>query len=130
MRLIRKWGMTAILIMSVSIALIACGGNKAADAADADKKEDTATADVPGSIAVEGEVIKTPDGTGINLVRDTTIDPYDNIQTLQRLKLAMMLDSIIEEKVKKLEEERRKKDTVERLIETHSSDVFIREVGI
>ena len=55
---------------------------------------------------------------------------YDNIQTLQRLKLAMMLDSIIEEKVKKLEEERRKKDTVERLIETHSSDVFIREVGI
>ena len=55
---------------------------------------------------------------------------YDNIQTLQRLKLAMMLDSIIEEKSKILDNERRKKDTVERLIESHSSDVFIREVGI
>ena len=55
---------------------------------------------------------------------------YDNIQTLQQLKLAMMLDSIIEDKNKTLEEERRKKDTVERLIETHSSDVFIREVEI
>ena len=55
---------------------------------------------------------------------------YDNIQTLQRLKLAMMLDSIIEDKVKTLDNERRKKETVERLIETHSSDVFIREVGI
>ena len=55
---------------------------------------------------------------------------YDNIQTLQRLKLAMMLDSIIEEKTKILDNERRKKDTVERLIESHSSDVFIREVGI
>ena len=55
---------------------------------------------------------------------------YDNIQTLQRLKLAMMLDSIIEDKIKKLEDERRKKETVERLLETHSSDVFIREVGI
>ena len=55
---------------------------------------------------------------------------YDNIQTLQRLKLAMMMDSIIEEKSKILENERRKKDTVERLIESHSSDVFIREVGI
>ena len=55
---------------------------------------------------------------------------YDNIQTLQRLKLAMMLDSIIEEKNKILDNERRKKDTVERLIESHSCDVFIREVGI
>ena len=55
---------------------------------------------------------------------------YDNIQTLQQLKLALMLDSIIEDKIKTLEDERRKKDTVERLIETHSSDVFIREVGI
>ena len=55
---------------------------------------------------------------------------YDNIQTLQQLKLALMLDSIIEDKTKTLEDERRKKDTVERLIETHSSDVFIREVGI
>ena len=55
---------------------------------------------------------------------------YESVQSLQRLKLAMMLDSIIEEKVKKLENERRKKDTVERLIESHSSDVFIREVGL
>ena len=55
---------------------------------------------------------------------------YDNIQTLQRLKLTMMIDSIIEEKVKNLEDEIRKKDAVERLIETHSSDVFIREVEI
>lgn len=55
---------------------------------------------------------------------------YDNIQALQRLKLAMMLDSIIEDKTKQLEKERKKRDTVERLIETHTSDVFIREVGI
>ena len=55
---------------------------------------------------------------------------YDNIQALQRLKLSMMLDSIIENKSKQLEKERRKKDTLERLIENHTSDVFIREVGI
>lgn len=55
---------------------------------------------------------------------------YDNIQALQRLKLAMMIDSIIENKTNQLEKERKKKDTVERLIETHTSDVFIREVGI
>ena len=55
---------------------------------------------------------------------------YDNIQTLQQIRLAMMVDSIIEDKTKNLEEERRKKDTVERLIESHSSDVFIREVEI
>ena len=55
---------------------------------------------------------------------------YENIQSLQRLKLSMMLDSIIENKNKQLEKERKKKDTVERLIENHTSDVFIREVGI
>ena len=54
---------------------------------------------------------------------------YENIQTLQRIKLAMMLDSIIEEKEGMLEKERRKKSTVERLLDSNSCDVFIREAG-
>lgn len=52
---------------------------------------------------------------------------YENIQTLQRIKLAMMLDSLIEEKETMLEKERRKKDTVEGMLEANSCDVFIRE---
>ena len=55
---------------------------------------------------------------------------YENIQTLQRIRLAMMLDSIIEEKGGMLEKERKKKNTIERLLESNSCDVFIREVGI
>jgi len=54
---------------------------------------------------------------------------YDNVQTLQQLKLALMLDSIIEEKQNMLDKEKKKKTTVERLLETKSCDVFIREVG-
>lgn len=54
---------------------------------------------------------------------------YDNIQTLQQLKLALMMDSIIEEKQSMLDKEKRKKSTIERLLASRSCDVFIREVG-
>ena len=54
---------------------------------------------------------------------------YDNVQTLQQLKLALMLDSIIEEKQSMLDKEKRKKNTIERLLASRSCDVFIREVG-
>ncbi len=55
---------------------------------------------------------------------------YDNVQTLQQLKLALMMDSIIEEKQSMLDKEKRKKGTIERLLASNSCDVFIREVGI
>lgn len=51
---------------------------------------------------------------------------YDNVQSLQQIKLALMLGSIIEEKENALDREEKKKRTVERLIESNSSDVFIR----
>lgn len=54
---------------------------------------------------------------------------YENIQALQQIKLALMLESIIEEKEKMLEREEKKKRTIERLLDSNSSDVFIREVG-
>lgn len=54
---------------------------------------------------------------------------YENIQTLQQIKLALMLGSIIEEKEKMLEREQKKKNTIERLLDSNSCDVFIREVG-
>ena len=54
---------------------------------------------------------------------------YDNVQTLQQLKLALMLDSIIEEKRNMLDKEKRKKTTIERLLASNSCDVFIREVS-
>ena len=54
---------------------------------------------------------------------------YDNVQTLQQLKLALMMDSIIEEKQSMLDKEKRKKTTIERLLSSRSCDVFIREVG-
>lgn len=54
---------------------------------------------------------------------------YDNVQTLQQLKLALMMDSIIEEKQSMLDKEKKKKNTIERLLATRSCDVFIREVG-
>lgn len=54
---------------------------------------------------------------------------YENVQTLQRLKLAMMIDTIIEEKEAMLEKERKKKQTVEQMLESNACDVFIREVG-
>ena len=54
---------------------------------------------------------------------------YENIQTLQQLKLALMLGSIIEDKEKMLEREIKKKRTIERLLDSNSCDVFIREVG-
>ena len=54
---------------------------------------------------------------------------YENIQTLQQLKLALMLGSIIEDKEKMLEREMKKKRTIERLLDSNSCDVFIRGVS-
>lgn len=54
---------------------------------------------------------------------------YENVQTLQQLKLALMLNSLIEDKEKMLEQEQQKKNTIERLLGSNSCDVFIREVG-
>ena len=53
---------------------------------------------------------------------------YENVQTLQQLKLALMLSSLIEDKEKMLEQEQQKKNTIERLLDSNSCDVFIREV--
>lgn len=53
---------------------------------------------------------------------------YENVQTLQQLKLALMLSSLIEDKEKMLEQEQQKKNTIERLLGSNSCDVFIREV--
>lgn len=55
---------------------------------------------------------------------------YDNVQTLQQLKLSMMLKSIIEGKENMLETEQSTKNTIERLLESDSCDVFIREVSL
>jgi len=54
---------------------------------------------------------------------------YENIQNLQQIKLALMLGSIIEEKEKMLEREQKRKNTIERLLDSNSCDVFIREVA-
>ena len=48
---------------------------------------------------------------------------------MQQIKLALMLGSIIEDKEKMLEREQKKKNTIERLLDSNSCDVFIREVG-
>ncbi len=53
---------------------------------------------------------------------------YDNVQTLQQLKLALMLGSLIEAKESQLDQEQQKKNTIERLLNSNSCDVFIREV--
>lgn len=53
---------------------------------------------------------------------------YDNVQTLQQLKLSLMLKSLIEEKEKTLDKERKNKTTIKRLLDSDSCDVFIREV--
>lgn len=53
---------------------------------------------------------------------------YENVQTLQQLKLALMLNSLIEDKKKMLEQEEEKKNTIQRLLDSKSCDVFIREV--
>ncbi|MBQ9772243.1 MAG: hypothetical protein IJW23_10510 [Lentisphaeria bacterium] len=53
---------------------------------------------------------------------------YDNVQTLQQLKLSLMLKSLIEEKEKALDKERRNINTIQRLLDSDSCDVFIREV--
>ena len=55
---------------------------------------------------------------------------FDNVQTLQQLKLALMIDSIIEEKENALDKEKKKRTTIERLLASGSCDVFIREFGI
>ena len=53
---------------------------------------------------------------------------YDNVQTLQQLKLSLMLKSLIEDKEKTLDKERKNKTTIKRLLDSNSCDVFIREV--
>ena len=54
---------------------------------------------------------------------------YDNVQTLQQLKQALMMDSIIEEKRSMLDKEKRRKTIIERLLASGSCDVFVREVS-
>lgn len=54
---------------------------------------------------------------------------YDNVQTLQQLKLVLMMDSIIEEKRSMLDKEKRKRTTIQRLLDSNSCDVFVREVS-
>ncbi len=53
---------------------------------------------------------------------------YENIQTLQQLKLALMLGGLIDDKEAMLTKEQQKKNTIERLLSSNSCDVFIREV--
>ena len=53
---------------------------------------------------------------------------YDNVQTLQQLKLSLMLKTLIEDKEKALEKEWKNINTIKRLLDTDSCDVFIREV--
>lgn len=53
---------------------------------------------------------------------------YDNIQTLQQMRLGLMLGSLIEEKEKMLDSEMKNKNTIQRLLDSDSCDVFIREV--
>ncbi len=53
---------------------------------------------------------------------------YENVQTLQQLKLALMLGSLIKDKESQLDKEQQKKNTIERLLNSNSCDVFIREV--
>lgn len=54
---------------------------------------------------------------------------YENIKKLQQLKLSLLLDDIIEEKDLKLKDMLKKKNTIERLLNSNSCDVFIREVN-
>ncbi len=53
---------------------------------------------------------------------------YENVQTLQQLRLALMLESLIKDKESMLNNEQQKKITIERLLSSNSCDVFIREV--
>ena len=52
---------------------------------------------------------------------------YENVQTLQQLKLGLMLSSLIEDKENMLKQEQKKQKTIERLLGSNSCDVFIRE---
>lgn len=53
---------------------------------------------------------------------------YDNVQVLQRLKLSMMIDTLIEEKKKMISDELTNRDNIRRMLNSNSCDVFIREV--
>ena len=53
---------------------------------------------------------------------------YDNVQVLQRLKLSMMIDMLIEEKKKMISNELTDRDNIRRMLNSNSCDVFIREV--
>ena len=53
---------------------------------------------------------------------------YDNIQTLQQLKLSLTIGTLIKEKEQTIEDELKRKNTIERMLDANSCDVFIREV--
>ena len=53
---------------------------------------------------------------------------YDNVQTLQQMRLGLMIGTLIEEKEKMLDSEQKNKNTIQRLLDSDSCDVFIREV--
>ncbi len=52
---------------------------------------------------------------------------YDNVQTLQKQKLGLMLDSLIKNKESMLKDEQKKKRTIQHLLDSNSCDVFVRE---
>ena len=53
---------------------------------------------------------------------------YDNIQTLQQIKLSLIIGTLIKEKEQAIDEEIKKKNTIERMLSSNSCDVFVREV--
>ena len=53
---------------------------------------------------------------------------YDNIQTLQQIKLSLTIGTLIKEKEQAIEDELKRKNTIERMLDANSCDVFIREV--
>jgi hypothetical protein len=53
---------------------------------------------------------------------------YDNVQTLPQIKLSLIVGSLIKEKEQVIEDEIKKKNTIERMLASNSCDVFVREV--
>ncbi len=71
----------------------------------------------------------TVDSPKLEGVPNDVLYYYENVQTLQQMKLALMLNSLIEDKEKMLKQEQQNKTTLERLLANNSCDVFIREVS-
>ncbi len=55
---------------------------------------------------------------------------YDNVQSLQQLKLALMIDSLIKDKEKMLEKEKQNIKVIERMLKNNTCDVSMREEAI